>query len=568
MRARPRRSQLDIGLPVLVILATAAAFWPVLGNQFVNWDDPDVLLRNAQLGNPGLLRWAFTTGLIGHYQPLSWLVWSAVKSAFGLSSSAFHGLSLVAHLANGVLVYMLAQRLARAADVSSGQARIVAAVAAFTFAVHPLRVEPVAWASAMPYVVSLSLTLVTVIAYVNGFLVWSLVSYALALLTRASAIGLPLVLLLIDFYPLRRTRSTSLWRLAIEKIPFAALAIGAAVAEALTRDAVSLGEIGLGARLTMAVTAPFEYVGRTLLPVQLTPLSVLPISPVTDWVRLTIGIAALVVVTIAGWSLRKTRPVVIVCWLAFLVLLAPVAGLTPSGVQATADRYTYVPGVAIAILLGALIARLNASDRPRRALMIPVAAVVVALSVMTWRQTQYWHDSIALWTRAADLDPRNDIATYNLAIAYADTGRETEAIDWYERTIALVPDHDLARQNLALLNAARAEREGNQLAEAGRADEAIAQYTKALALDGKRLHARAARGVLLARRGRFQEAIVELRAALAGGAADPEVANSLAYALVQTGNEQEAAAVLSDAVAAHPGDVNLKRNLERLRAGR
>jgi Flp pilus assembly protein TadD len=566
MRAPSNRSTLDIGLPALVVLATAAAFWPTLGNQFVNWDDPDVLLRNAQLGNPGVLRWAFSTDLIGHYQPLSWLIWSTMKSVFDLSATAFHGLSLIAHLANGLLVFVLALHLGRAAGLTDGRSRIVAAVASFTFALHPLRVEPVAWASAMPYVVSLSITLVAVIAYVNGRLMPSLVCYALALLTRASVIGLPFVLLLIDVYPLRRTRSTSLARLVVEKIPFAVLAIGAAVGEALTRETVSLQEIGIGARLTMAATAPFEYVGRTLFPVRLTPLSALPISPTTDWVRLAVGLGALLSLTAAAWILRRGWPAVIVGWLAFLVLLAPVAGLTPSGIQATADRYTYVPGVAISMLFGALIARLNSSDRPRPALVLPVAAVLAVLSVLTWRQTQYWHDSIALWTRVTDLDPRNDVAAYNLAIAFADAGRETEAIDWYERTLRIVPDHDVARQNLAILQAARAEREGNQLAQQGHADEAIAEYARALALDGKRVHARAARGVLLARSGQFQEAIAELRLAIAGGAADPEVANVLAYALVQTGNDQEASAVLTKAVAAHPDNVNLKRNLDRLLA--
>lgn len=547
-------------------MATAAAFWPILGNQFVNWDDPDVLLRNSQLGSPGVVRWAFSTDLIGHYQPLSWLIWSATKSAFGLSATAFHGLSLAGHVVNALLVYVLAFRLARAASLSDGRSRIVAVVASLTFALHPLRVEPVAWASAMPYVVSLSMTLLAVIAYVNGRLTLSLIGYAIALLTRASAIGLPFVLLLIDLYPLGRRRDSAIGRLLLEKIPFALLAVGAAIAEGLTREAASLQEVGVGARLTMAATAPFEYLGRTMVPVRLTPLNALPISPATDWVALAVGIGALLSLTAAAWILRRHWPAVIVGWLAFLALLAPVAGLTPSGIQATADRYTYVPGVVISVLFGALIARLNWSDRARPALAVPLAALVAVLGLMTWRQTQYWHDSIALWTRATDLDPRNDVAAYNLAIALADAGRETEAIDWYERTLRIVPDQELARQNLAILQAAQAERDGNQLAQAGRADEAIAQYARALALDSKRVHARAARGILLAQRGELSTAIAELRVALDGGVADPEVANVLAFALVQTGNDQEASAVLTKAVTAHPDNVNLKRNLDRLMA--
>jgi Flp pilus assembly protein TadD len=171
-----------------------------------------------------------------------------------------------------------------------------------------------------------------------------------------------------------------------------------------------------------------------------------------------------------------------------------------------------------------------------------------------------------LWTRAADIDPRNDVATYNLAVALAAAGREDEAADAYRRTIALVPDHDLARHNLAVLQAARAEREADQLAGAGRTEEAAAQYTRALQLDERRPHAHAALGTLLARQGHFERAAVELDLALSGGVTDVEVPNTLAFALRQLGNDARAAEVLDRALAAHAGDVNLEHNLARLLA--
>ena len=376
---------LDCGL---LALATTAAFWPILGNQFVNWDDPDVLLRNPQLGSPGVVRWAFSTTLIGHYQPLAWLTWSATKSAFGLSPTAFHGLSLLAHLANGLLVYALALRLASIGGVSTARARVIAAVASLTFALHPLRVEAVAWASAMPYVVSLTIVLAAVIAYLYGRRSLSLACYAAALLVRASALGLPLVLLLIDFYPLDRQRRTSVRRLVLEKIPFALLAAFAAAGEMLSRDVVTIEEVGIGARLTMTATAPFEYLARTVFPLRLTPVNALPINPAVQWLPLVIGTAALLSLTAATWIFRHRWPALIVGWLAYLALLAPVAGLTPTGVQATADRYTYVPGVAISVLLGAGFARLLAVERRRVVLAISAAIVTATLGVLTWRQSQ------------------------------------------------------------------------------------------------------------------------------------------------------------------------------------
>src|SRR5437764_6060398 len=150
-----------------------------------------------------------------------------------------------------------------------------------------------------------------------------------------------------------------------------------------------------------------------------------------------------------------------------------------------------VPSVLVALVVGAGVARLAATRRLRIAAST-AAAAAVALGVLTWRQTQYWRDSTTLWTRAVDVDPRNDVATYNLAIALAEAGRSEEAIAWYERTIALVPEHDLARRNLAILQAAAAEREGDRLAAAGRPGEASDRYARALALDPKRSHARAA----------------------------------------------------------------------------
>src|SRR5207248_340591 len=352
-----------------------------------------------------------------------------------------------------------------------------AITAAALFLVHPLQVEPVAWASAFPYVLSLTALLLALLAYVNGRLIASIALYGASLLARANAIAFPIVLLLLDVYPLQRRRRTSPGRLAAEKVPFAVLAAAAAIAESRAREIASVQEVGVGARLTMAATAPFRYLGRIVWPSRL--------------------------------SARRSR----------------------------------TPAVALAML-----------------------ALVAAAGTIAFRQTAYWRDSIALWARAADVDRRDDVATYNLAIALAEAGREDEAIGRYEETLRLVPDHDLARKNLAILKATQAEREGDRLAQAGRFEEAGDRYADAIALDGRRLHAHAARGMLLARRGRLREAADDLRQAFDGGVTDVEVPNTLAFALAQTGDSAQAAAVLTRAAAAQPDNINLKHNLARLLA--
>jgi len=243
-----------------------------------------------------------------------------------------------------------------------------------------------------------------------------------------------------------------------------------------------------------------------------------------------------------------------------------VAGFTPTGLQATADRYMYVPGALIAVVVGLAIGRAAATRRVGVAAITAAATAIAALGVLTWQQARYWNNSTTLWTRVAELDARNDVATYNLAAALAESGRDNDAIAWYERTLALVPDHDLARRNLAILRATQAERHADALATAGRAGEAAAEYARALAFDPKRSHARAARGMLLMKRGQFREAAAELQLAVDAGAADVEVYNALAFALLQTGDVRRAATVLERAVAAHPESVNLTHNLARLLA--
>lgn len=565
---------LDIAL---VTLVTVAAFWRVLHNGFVNWDDPVVLVNNAHLAAPYVVRWAFTTTLIGHYQPLAWLTWSAVKSLFGVTAEAFHGLSLVGHVVNGVLVYLVTRRLAEQGAVPLFRSRAAALVAAVVFAVHPVRVEAVAWASAFPYVLSLTVLLLAFLAYLNyaaatgsRAAIWlsaSLIAYVASLFTRAGALGFPLTLLLVDIYPLgRQRRDARVGRLVLEKLPFAVVAAAAAIAEWQAREIATLQDVGIGARLTMAVTAPFIYLGRTLLPLRLSPLDPLPIVSTFDAVPLLVGAAALAALTVAAWTARRSWPAVGVGWMAYAVMLAPVAGFTPSGLQATADRYMYVPGVIVSLVIGAAAARAWPSER--RALAVPLlaGAVTAALGALTWQQTGYWHDSITLWTRAADLDPRDDVATYNLAIALAEAGRDDEAMRRYEQTVQLVPDHALARQNLAILQAARAEREADRFAEAGRLDEASDAYARALALDSNRLHARAAHGVVLMRRGRIAEAATELRVAFDAHVKDLEVPNALAFALMQTGRAGEAVVVLKRAMAEHPDNLTVAHNLARLLA--
>jgi tetratricopeptide (TPR) repeat protein len=523
---------------IAVLAVVALTFRPVVGHGFLNWDDPDVLVRNPSLDGPGVVAWAFSTTHLGHYQPLAWLAWAALRRAFGPGAAVHHVAALAGHLANTALVLLLSLRLAGAAGVGVA-ARVAGAVAAaLAFGLHPLRVEVVAWASAFPYALALVPLLLASLAYlhyaregVRGWFVASLVLYTVSLLCRPLAPGFALVLVILDAWLGR----TDTWRRrALEKVPFAALGVLAALAEAGARSFAPLGRVGLASRLASAASAPFTDTARTLWPSGLTPLAPLPIESQGSLVAALVAIGLLVAATLGAWRLRHRSAALPACWLAFLVLAAPAAGFAPSGLQASADRYTYLPGVALALLAGAAFAR--AWDAPaRRPLLSGLGlAVLISLGLATARYLPHWHDSVALWTRALQMDPRNDVALYNLALAFEEKGEDDLALERYAELLRLLPMHGPARHNHDRLLARRLEQEAGALAQGRRLAEAVAIYSRALALDPLRLHSRRSRGMALAELGQCEEALADLQAAVAAGP-EPALVDALAYCREQTG---------------------------------
>jgi Flp pilus assembly protein TadD len=567
-------------LPYIVGLVTVLVFLPALGYPFLNWDDQEVFVRNDALRAPGVLGWAFTTRYMEHYQPMAWLTWAGIDRAFELTPAAAHALNVGLHALCAALVCVLAMRMAVTvgmANVGTGlkarpyHAELSATVAALVWSLHPLRVEPIAWASAMPYALAAAFALTATLAWVNGRGAIAVVLFAVSLLARPIALLLPAVLWL-----LRRPASVR------ERAIVGVMAIAAAATafvESSARLTATLTEFGVGARLTLAATAPWRYLWRTIWPVDLTPLDPLALSPRTEPIAIALGLAGIALVSAAAWRWRREQPVVAVAWASYLLLLAPAMGLVPSGLQATADRYTYLPAVPMSVAIAWVFARAEAlalPDRSRpdrlrsararsaRALALATSLMVGGLAVVTWRQTHYWRDSISLWTRAVTIDPRNDVALYNLGAALADAGRRSDAIARYDQVLALVPNNDAARRNRDLLEAERFEEEASALAANRRLDAAIARYSEAVRLDPRRTHSQAALGVALTQLGRYAEARPHLQTAIELGATDSAIPNALAYGLMESGNREDAIAVLRDALRRHPDDENIARNLAML----
>lgn len=556
---------------VVMIAAVAWTYLSATGFAFLNWDDQAVILQNPSLDFPGAATWAFTTTYMEHYQPLSWLVWAAIKTRFGLDASAFHTANVLAHITCVVLVWAVSRRLlSRAASDLPGSWHDRAAVAAaLLYGLHPLRVEPVAWVSALPYALALAFMLASLLAYITAasrqstsWSIASLMLYAASLGARPVALGFPVVILVVDAVLLKRGPRASVAR----AWPFAVVALAAAAIEAVAR-VPGLNETPWLYRLQSAALAPFVYLWHTMVPVALTPLNALPIQPVASPVVLLLALLALAVVSIAAWKGRRRWPGGSAAWAAYLALLAPAAGLVPSGLQVTADRYTYLPGVVVAIVAAGVGARWAAGGQGRARLVAAAFVVLaVASSLASRRALASWSDSVSLWTHVVSLEPAHDVGLYNLGVALAAEGRNEEAAARYRQVLALRPDHADARSNLDRLDAARLEREGNDLATRGDLLTAADRYRQAIALDPQRTHSQASLGMALATLGRVGEAWPVLREAIRLGTDDPAVPNALGVLLLQSGQPREARSVFETALAKHRDDVSLAHNLARLLA--
>ncbi len=545
--------------------ATAAVFSPVLQNGFVNWDDPDVLISNPRLRQPlgPLLAWAFTTTHMDHYQPLSWLAYAGLA---GAPAAQVHAVSVALHMLNVVLLLWVA---ARVADRGGGDASQCWAAAAATalFAVHPLRVEPVAWASALPYLLSYAPLLVAVgcwIGWVRGqrpALWWAALGlFAVSQLARVTAPLLPLVLYAVARAD-RAGRPLPAGALARAVAPFAAIAVPLALIEAGARNMEALGDIGLAPRLAWALGNPGLYLWRTVWPAGLSTLDVLPRAPQPDW-----GVALLAAISV-GILVALTRHftstrVVAAVWGGYLLLLLPVLGLTPSGVQATADRYMYGPAMVLTVALAAALAHVSAG--PRRLGLVVAGTAAVFFGQAAAAHTAYWHDSVSLWSRAVALDSDNDIALYNLALAQIDAGQPGLAIERLQRLVALVPDHEVGRQRLALLVADREQRAGDAQAAAGHFTAAVAAYDRALDADPTRLRVRGNRGMAHLELDHVTRGAADLDAAVQGGLDDPAITNALAFAWSTTGRAADALGLLRRTLERRPDEQATAGNLARL----
>jgi tetratricopeptide (TPR) repeat protein len=556
---------------IAVALITLAAFGPVLSNQFVDWDDGANFVNNPSYRGFGWtqLAWMATTFHRGVYQPLAWLLAAAEHRIGGVDPWVYHAGSWLLHGVAAVLVYALARRLLiRLAPDRPGTVMSAATVAALLWAVHPLRVETVAWASAQGYPLAAMFALGSILTWLRArdelggthvsSRAWYLVSVALAVCAYVSkpvAITLPAVLLLLDWYRGPAAQSGAKPRAWLALLPYAVPAILVAVAAPLARlrlGTSSSAGYSLVDRIAQACYGATYYLAKTLLPTGLTVFTPLP-RPFTpfEFRFVAAAIAMVVVGALIWWAARRAKGLAAAA-LAYLILLAPVLGLIRQGDQLVADRYSYFAGVPLALALGGglLLVATRATPRIGTGLMMVALAAVVVLSLGTWRLTHVWRDAGTLWTHAIAVAPASYQAHTNLGLFELSQGRYGAAVDAFDAAITLNPASSNARFDRGLA-----------LAKWGRTEEAIGAYEAGLQIDPADATAHAHLGELLASVSRLADAEREYRIAVRL-APHPDLFNSLGIVLAQEGRLIEAVAAFRQALAIDPNHADAQANLD------
>jgi Flp pilus assembly protein TadD len=584
---------------VMLALLTTALYWPATHHDFVNYDDDKYVTDNHHVAS-GLtlenIRWAFRSGYAANWHPLTWLSHMLDCDLFGLNPWGHHLTNVLLHALNAALVFALLRRMTGATWRSL--------LAAALFAVHPLRVESVAWVAERKDVLSGCLGLLALVFYARYaevqrqapeprgvrretgdtprasripssiFYLLSLLFFALGLMSKPMLVTWPLVMLLLDYWPLRRfgpspltarlstpgsqpsaldSQLSTALRLVREKTPFFVLAalasVVAWVAQRQEGAMASSASLALGARSGNALISYCRYLGKMFWPRDLGVFyphpGHWPLGKVLAAGALLLSVSAIL------WGQRRRYPFLLVGWLWFCGTLVPVIGLAQVGVQALADRYTYIPSVGLLVL-----AVWGAHELARGwqygviALSVAACAAIALCLDLTRQQLGYWKDSEALFRHALEVTANNPTARNNLGVALEKRGQTDEAFRQYQEAIRLEPGYAKARINL-----------GNALAKKGEIDKAISQYQEAVRLRPDDADAYYNLGNALGRKGQTDEAIRQFQEAIRLKPDDAEARSNLGLALDRKGQTDEAIRQFQEAIRLKPDYAKAHSNL-------
>ena len=467
-------------------LTTLAVYWQVRSHDFIDFDDDHYVTNNTNV-QAGLtwkgIKWAFKTTHAWNWHPLVWISHMLDCQLYDLNPAGHHFTNVLFHIANTLLLFLVFRRM-------TGQLWPSAFVAAL-FALHPLHVESVAWVAERKDVLSTFFWILTMLLYIRYTRRPRFATYwpvmlclALGLLAKQMLVTLPFVLLLLDYWPLGRftltpqkqrnhkatSGTTSFSRCFVEKLPLLALSVIASLIVFLIQsEATLVKSIPLQYRLGNALLAYAKYITKTFCPINLGILYPHPGAGLPLWQVLTAA-CLLLCISAAAIHLSRSRRWLIVGWLWYLGTLVPVIGLVQVGLQAMADRYTYVPLIGLFIIVAWGAADLVGKKRYSNiALATGAVTVLLTLTALTWLQLRHWQNSIVLYEHTVAVTANNDILHYNLGQLLYDEGRTDETIEHWRQAIRIKPSQPTIHKNLAIL-----------LSRQGKIDQAIEHYRQAL----------------------------------------------------------------------------------------
>jgi tetratricopeptide (TPR) repeat protein len=602
---------------VFIAVSVLAAYWQVGGFDFVNFDDPVYITTNKDIRH-GLtfdgLKFAFTYVYASNWHPLTWISHMLDIEMFGLNPGMHHLTNVFLHILNSILLFLVFERMTGAL--------LRSAVVAALFALHPIHVESVAWISERKDVLSTFFWMLTMLAYhwyvmnktISRYLLVALL-FGLGLMAKPMLVTLPFVLLLLDFWPLRRNElafrlastdsrhEQNLWPdinlpgallLILEKTPLIVMAIIAGsetfYAQWVGGAVNSLGQVHIAMRVQNAITSYVAYLWKMIWPMHLAVFYPYP------WHFNTVVVAAclifLTMVTLTVLIVGKRMPYLATGWLWYLGTLVPVIGIIKVGSQSMADRYTYIPFIGIFVMVVWGLRDIFYRWSYGKAALGSLALIILAL--LTWAtsiQVATWKNSEILFSHALAVTGDNYLAHDNLGVALFDRGDVDGAIKHYRESIRLRRNYVNAQCNLGVALAKKKQyaeafahyREclrikpgyseayynmGVALADLGRKDEAVKQYTEVMKNYPRHENAHRNLGLLLAEKGNFDEAIEHYYKALD---ADPDNVGTrinLADSLLKQGNIEEALIQVEDALKIDPKNLNLCMKLTEIQLKR
>ena len=555
---------------MLLILALAVAaivvwvYWPCLQGGFLNWDD-DLYLEEAAR-HPQLswqtITWAFSAAVPFYYHPLTFLSHVADHQLWGADPLGHHLTNLLLHGLNSGLVALFVWLLMENVSASFGERLALACGMALVFGLHPLQVEPVAWLAERKTLLCGFFSLLSLCSYLQlarrapgRAWRWAVILFFLAaLLAKPMAMSLPLVMLALDFYPLRRSEIVGWWPLWKEKILLILLSavdlVLTIIGQALVGAVMAIQVHSIGDRCLVAARGFIFYLWKLIWPGWLCPFYPLGGTISLSQAEFLVPVILVALISVLVVWLRKRAPALLAAWCVYLALLIPVSGLTQVGSQAVADRFMYLAMLAPLLVLGWgciwLWRRLHAAGKPM--LLLLICSELIFLCVRTRQQIPVWHNSETLWRTVLGHFPRSGVALGHLAMALAEQRRFEEALPYVQAAFADIPDHPVVRDTLedvcSQLAVARVER--RQFAQA------LPYAKEVLQLDPANATARAMLGLIYFKTGEYNGAISALQKTLQLNPNLPAARYNLACAYSRMGQLAQAYEMLQALLSSHP----------------